>query len=106
MLPLSFVVFHLDAAAYYAVLWLQGVQGGMEGLMHSMGSGIWLHTMLPWAVVIFWVRAFTGCPRAHAAWALAPSVAAGLLGLAFLAMDPPHLRPRFEGWMKTKSRLR
>ncbi len=97
---LSFAVFHLDAAAYYAVLWWQGVQGGMEGLKRSMGSGFWLNTMLPWMAFIFVLHAISGRPQARAKWALAPAVTAGFLGLFFLAMGPPILRPRFEEWMK------
>ena len=102
VLLLSFAVFHLDAAAYYAVLWCHGVQGGMEGLMRSLGSGWWLATMLPWAVLIFALRAMTGHPRARLVWALAPSAAASLVGLLWLATTAPNPRPRFEQWMKTK----
>ncbi len=93
---LSFAVFHLDAAAYYLVLWWHGVPGGMEGLMRSVNSGAWLYTMLPWTVLIFALHAISGRPRARAAYALAPPVAACFLGLVFLAMDPPIPWLRFE----------
>jgi hypothetical protein len=96
VLPLSFAVFHLDAAAYYLVLWWHRVPGGMEGLMRSLNSGAWLCTMLPWTVLIFALRDITGRPREHVACALAPAVAASLLGLVVLAMDPPIPRLRFE----------
>jgi len=102
VLLLSFVVFHLDAAAYYAVLWLQGVQGGLSGLTDSLCSGAWLWTVAPLALLIFVLYPSSNQPIDRFAWALAPTVVAVLLGFCFLALSPPILRPRFERWMKAK----
>ena len=97
VLLLSLVVFHSGMVITETVEWTDHLGGLLNGLVMSViFSFLWAVTALPWAAVVYMLHRDKGRPRARTAWALAPSVAMGVLGIVGLVMDPSTPYARFE----------